>query len=100
MFLSLSAVGWFAAAFLFVRHRQQGGHGLGFKALSEFACAVALALMGLPPLLWPNLPFNEPVPPAAVITQRVCWWAIGLIGAALAYAVFSHRPRSSESRLS
>jgi hypothetical protein len=98
MFLSWAAVGWFCAAFLFVRHRQQGGQGLGFKVASQMACALVLTIMSIPPLLWPSLPFDAPVPPAAVATQRICWWAVGLIGGAFTYATFSHRHRSSGSR--
>ena len=100
MCLALAACGWFAAAVLYIRRHRAGGKGLGFKVMSEIACALALTIMGIPSLLWPHLPYDEPVPTATVITQRVCWWAVGVIGAALTYSLCKYvrpsaRPRPS-----
>src|SRR5262245_36769434 len=89
MWLAFGAVAWFAAAWLFVRHRRAGGRGLGYRTVSEICCATVLTIMALPSLIWPDVPDDAPATPAMKLTVRACWWVIGLIMAAFTYSVFS-----------
>ena len=96
MFTLLGVALSLRAAWGFVRQRREGGRCPGFSVWGVMLGGAALIVMGIPSLLWPDLPRGEPVPSVVVTTQQVCWWLVGVLAAGGSYAMTSHHHRPSE----
>jgi hypothetical protein len=96
MCLALGAAQWALAAWASRRRRREGGRRPAYSSTAAILCGAALIIMAIPALVWPHLPRREPVPSTTVITQTVCWWAVGVLMACWSLVMFSHRHQPSE----